>query len=108
MKQSKLRRRRVFRFAVLYFVLFIVFMGLMIAPVFVGELLPKTISEKAGDIMGMNLYQPNNQDNDDTNFEEPTGIKAPNYSGKFKSTESVPIATGAPKTDTTDPEKADP
>lgn len=108
MKQSKLRRRRVFRFAVLYFVLFIVFMGLMIAPVFVGTLLPKTISEKAQDIMGMNLYQPNNQDHDDTNFEEPTGIKSPNYSGKFKSTESAPIATGAPKTDTTDPEKADP
>lgn len=109
MKQSKLRRRRVFRFAVLYFVLFIVFMGLMIAPVFVGEkLLSKDITDKAGDVFGMNLYQPNGQDNDDTNFEEPTGIKSPNYSGKFKSTESTPIATGAPKTDTTDPEKADP
>lgn len=109
MKQSKLRRRRVFRFAVLYFVLFIVFMGLIIAPVFVGELLPPTLSGSVNKMIGMNLYQPNKQDNDDTDGEQPTGIKSPDYTGKFASTSSLsPKATAAPETDTTDPETADP
>jgi len=104
MKQSKLRRRRVFRFAVLYFVLFVVFMGLIIAPVFVGTLLPPDVSKAANQI-GMNLYQPNNQPNDNTNGEEPTGIKNPSYSGKFKPTETgtSPKATPTPEPDTADP-----
>jgi 1,3-beta-glucan synthase len=104
MKQSKLRRRRVFRFAVLYFVLFIVFMGLIIAPVFVGTLLPPGLSDQAKDLAGMRLYQPNNQEHDNTNGEEPTGIKAPEYTGKFKTTESSsPKATPTPDPDTEDP-----
>lgn len=32
-KQSKLRRKRVIRFSVLYFFLFVVFLGLVIAPI---------------------------------------------------------------------------
>ena len=111
MKQSKLRRRRVFRFAVLYFVLFIVFMGLIIAPVFVGTLIPGSVSEKAN-IQGILLYQPNNQLNDDTNGEEPTGIDGPSYTGKWKTTETgtSPKATATPPSDTetSSPDTADP
>ena len=103
MKQSKLRRRRVFRFAVLYFFLFIVFMGLMIAPVFVGDKLSPAL-EQAKEIVGLNLYQPNNQENDDTDGEEPTGIKGPSYTGKFTlSATSSPKATTAPDPDAADP-----
>ncbi|KAF6812527.1 1,3-beta-glucan synthase component [Colletotrichum sojae] len=40
MKQSKLRRKRVFRYAVLYFTLFIVFMALMIGPAVAGDKIP--------------------------------------------------------------------
>lgn len=109
MKQSKLRRRRVFRFAVLYFVMFIVFMGLIIAPVFVGEKIPASVATEVNGMLQMNLYQPNKQDNDDTDGEEPTGIKNPLYTGKFKSTSTEsPRATAAPETDTTNPETADP
>ena len=111
MKQSKLRRRRVFRFAVLYFVLFIVFMGLIIAPVFVGTLIPPEVSDKAN-FQGIRLYQPNAQDNDDTNGEEPTGIDAPGYTGKWKTTESgaspKATATPSPDTETSSPDTADP
>lgn len=37
MKQSKLRRRRVIRFAIVYFVLLVVFIALVAGPVFAGK-----------------------------------------------------------------------
>ena len=93
MKQSKLRRRRVFRFAVLYFVLFIVFLGLIIGPIFAGRFIPPEASEAAQDLMGLNLYQKNDQERDNTDGRTPTGIDAGGaYTGKF-----TPSATASPK-----------
>ena len=86
-------------------------MGLIIAPVFVGEMLPETLSGSANDLLNMPLYQPNNQENDNTDGEEPTGIKSPNYTGKFSSTaSSSPKATAGPDAETAEPdtETADP
>lgn len=37
MKQSKLRRRRVIRFAIVYFVLLVVFIALVAGPVYAGK-----------------------------------------------------------------------
>jgi len=64
LKQSKLRRRRVWRFAVMYFTMFVVFMALLIAPAVGGQKLeldlPKTLGAKKGDLIAM-LFQPNNK-----------------------------------------------
>jgi len=109
MKQSKLRRRRVFRFAVLYFFLFIVFMGLMIAPVFVGNMATDSLVDSVREIGGLMLYQPNGQKNDQTDGEQPTGIGSVGYKGKFTSTAaSSPRVTADPDSGAADPETADP
>lgn len=45
-KQSKLRRKRVIRFSVLYFFLFVVFLGLVIAPIVASTYLLTPITLK--------------------------------------------------------------
>lgn len=66
MKQSKLRKRRVWRFAVMYFSLFVLFLGLAIAPVLGGSKVPvNTLISSIGggkpDSMIALLFQPNNR-----------------------------------------------
>jgi len=78
MKQSKLRRKRVFRYAILYFVMLIVFVGLIVAPIVAGKNIPSSIT---GSLDSTHLVQPNNQDNDDTIGRTETGVRAPGYSG---------------------------
>ncbi|KAL2751950.1 glycosyltransferase family 48 protein [Sodiomyces alcalophilus JCM 7366] len=87
MKQSKLRRKRVFRYATLYFLLFIVFVGLIAGPVIVGNqgLLPDDLGDTLT-IGNMYLMQPTGLDNDNTQGETETGTKAPDYSGVYTPT----------------------
>lgn len=66
MKQSKLRKRRVWRFAVMYFSLFVLFLALAIAPVLGGSKVP--VNSLISSIGGGNsesmialLFQPNNR-----------------------------------------------
>lgn len=62
MKQSKLRKRRVWRFAIMYFTLFVVFLALAIAPVLGGSKVPVDSLKKiggGGDSMVSLLFQPN-------------------------------------------------
>jgi 1,3-beta-glucan synthase len=65
MKQSKLRKRRVWRFAVMYFTLFVVFLALAIAPVLGGSHLTSTVESIKNtvgkDTMVGLLFQPNNR-----------------------------------------------
>lgn len=83
MKQSKLRRRRVFRYAVLYFVMFVVFMALIIAPSLLGSKIPMdSIRGSLGDSF-KGIFQPTGQDNDNTRGETMTGTGDPLYPGKF-------------------------
>lgn len=76
MKQSKLRRRRVIRYAVLYFSLFVVFVGLIAGPVIVGnqELFPKALYKKLSSDEFMVIAQPTGFVKDDTKNETETGI----------------------------------
>jgi len=83
MKQSKLRRRRVIRFAVLYFVMLFVFLALMVAPsvlatykIFVPDKLAGSVNNK---ISGWILMQPVGLNSDDTHTSLQTGTGAPNY-----------------------------
>lgn len=70
MKQTKLRRKRVFRYAVLYFTLLIIFLGLIVAPTVAGPNLGEDVFPSV--LTDMKLVQKNKQENNDTTT-EPTG-----------------------------------
>jgi 1,3-beta-glucan synthase len=63
LKQSKLRRRRVWRYAVLYFVMFIVFLALVVGPTVAGSKISGIIPTGS---IPLSLMQPTNQNNNDT------------------------------------------
>jgi 1,3-beta-glucan synthase len=84
MKQSKLRRRRVIRFAILYYVMLVLFLALIVGPAVAGDqilpLLPEQLEPGQELIGGFRLMQPWNQSNDDTNSTSLTGTGRPGYS----------------------------
>jgi len=104
MKQSKLRRRRVFRYAVLYFVMLVVFLGMIVGPIVAGKNVPvKSLSDAVGNF---NLFQPTGQVNDDTQGRTMTGTGRDGYTGALKSTSTEdggPAKTTASKSEPTDP-----
>jgi 1,3-beta-glucan synthase len=68
LKQSKLRRRRVWRFAVMYFLMFVLFLALIIGPIMAGKALGDDVlgdTFKGNDLIG-GLFQPNNGTQNDT------------------------------------------
>lgn len=81
MKQSKLRRRRVVRYAILYFVLFVVFIALIVGPAVAGKYVPESLTDSLSNIAGMRLVQPNGQNKDNTNSTSQTGTGMNGYSG---------------------------
>ena len=83
LKQSKLRKRRVIRYAILYFILFVVFLALVVGPVVaVGPL------SKLKFTPPMNLIQPSGLNNNDTTT-TPTGSDlVPGLGGKATGTSS--------------------
>jgi 1,3-beta-glucan synthase len=93
MKQSKLRRRRVFRFAVLYFVMLIVFVGLIVGPVVGGKSVGKSLTDMVPS--SLNLLQPTDLDNDDTRGDTPTGTGRDGYTGAFTPTAATTAVTSA-------------
>ena len=88
MKQSKLRRRRVIRFAILYFVLLVVFVALLVGPAVAGKYLNSIVDTINNAVSSFNLVQPNHQDNDDTRGKTATGTGAATYTGAGRSTSS--------------------
>ncbi|KAL1601758.1 1,3-beta-D-glucan synthase [Paraconiothyrium brasiliense] len=60
LKQTKLRRRRVVRYAILYFILLVVFIALLVGPVVAGKFLKLNIT------IPMDLLQPTGLNNNDT------------------------------------------
>lgn len=61
LKQTKLRKRRVVRYAIMYFSLFLLFIILIVGPVIASKFVD------TGSInLPMNLVQPNNWNNNDT------------------------------------------
>jgi 1,3-beta-glucan synthase len=80
MKQSKLRRKRVIRYSILYFALLIIFIGLIVGPIVAGPLLPANLGDQVNGF-GFALYQPNNQNQNDTQGTKQTGTGSPNYTG---------------------------
>ncbi|KAI1491749.1 family 48 glycosyltransferase [Biscogniauxia mediterranea] len=81
MKQSKLRRRRVIRYAILYFTLLVLFVGLIVGPVIAGKYIPESLSKNLSSSLSYRLFQPINQTHDDTRGHNETGTGSPGYSG---------------------------
>ncbi|KAI6368044.1 hypothetical protein MCOR25_004727 [Pyricularia grisea] len=77
MKQSKLRTRRVVRYAILYFVLLVLFLALLAGPAiistFVKDMPPKAITNVKF-LTDSGLIQPAGLDNNNTNYEH-TGTR---------------------------------
>jgi 1,3-beta-glucan synthase len=80
MKQSKLRKRRVIRYAILYFFMLVVFLCLIVGPIVAGKFLKLDI----GDSIPMDIMQPTGYNNNDTSASV-TGTciqgKCPEYQG---------------------------
>lgn len=94
MKQSKLRRKRVFRYAVLYFLLFVVFVGLIAGPIVVGkqDVIPSSLTTMlSGE--SLKLLQPTDLEWNDTLGSQATGTDSPSYSGEW-----TPSGQGAERT----------
>jgi len=71
LKQSKLRKRRVIRFAILYFIMLIIFVALIVGPIVAGKFFGKLPK------IPMDLLQPTGQNNNDTsNSQTGTGLPA--------------------------------
>lgn len=60
MKQTKLRKRRVIRYAILYFVLLVVFLALIVGPIVAGKQIKLSLT------LPMELLQPTGYSNNDT------------------------------------------
>jgi 1,3-beta-glucan synthase len=82
LKQTKLRKRRVVRYAILYFTLFVLFMVLLIAPAVIGNLglLDSTFKSLYGKDF-MYLMQPSDWNNNDTTSSK-TGSGLPNQAAQ--------------------------
>ncbi|CAJ2508838.1 Uu.00g138640.m01.CDS01 [Anthostomella pinea] len=100
MKQSKLRRRRVVRFAILYFSLLVLFIALIVGPVVAGKQIPASLTSSISDSLPLPLFQPAHQDNDNTRGRNETGTGSAGYSGPGLA--SMTTASGAKSTDTSD------
>lgn len=85
MKQSKLRRRRVIRFAILYYVMLVLFLALVVGPAVLGDKL-KSLTETVDEALSSlpyRLVQPNDQDHNNTNGTMLTGTGAETYTGTW-------------------------
>ncbi|KAK7417280.1 1,3-beta-D-glucan synthase [Neonectria punicea] len=80
-KQSKLRQRRVVRWVVIYFLILVVFLGLIVAPAVAGKYIPSSVFSLFEDLAGFHLLQPNGQDRNNTNGTQQTGTGMAGYTG---------------------------
>ncbi|RDW73793.1 putative 1,3-beta-glucan synthase component FKS1 [Coleophoma crateriformis] len=75
LKQSKLRKRRVLRYAILYFVMLVVFLALLVGPIIAGPMILSNMSSLETSIP-LYLFQPTGLNNNDTRNRTETGTGA--------------------------------
>lgn len=83
MKQSKLRKRRVWRYAVLYFFMLVVFVALVVGPVVAGKQLKLNFD------IPMQLLQPTGLNNNDTLNDTMTGTGAASTARRTDSSDKL-------------------
>lgn len=79
MKQSKLRRRRVVRYAILYFTLLVVFLALIVGPSVAGKSIPPATLTSIDKMLNIPLVQPVGQDFNNTLDRNETGTAREGY-----------------------------
>ncbi|OTA65932.1 glycosyltransferase family 48 protein [Hypoxylon sp. EC38] len=105
MKQSKLRRRRVIRYAILYFVMLVVFLALIVGPAVGGKQIGPSLTNSLKSLP-LPLAQPVDQDNNDTRNRTQTGTGMPGYSGAgLASMTKTATAASTQSTDSSDDSK---
>ncbi|KAI6082790.1 glycosyltransferase family 48 protein [Hypoxylon rubiginosum] len=104
MKQSKLRRRRVVRYAILYFVMLVVFLALIVGPAVAGKMIPASLSKDISSKLPFPLAQPAGQDIDDTKNHTQTGTGRVGYSGPGLASMTTTAASST-ETDSSDDSK---
>ncbi|RSL80824.1 1,3-beta-glucan synthase component FKS1 [Fusarium oligoseptatum] len=92
MKQSRLRRRRVIRYSILYFVLLIIFVALIAGPAVAGKNIGHGLTDTLNG-MGFNLVQPTNLGHNNTNGTQQTGTGMPGYTGAGKTKTATSAGT---------------
>lgn len=92
MKQSKLRKKRVFRYSVLYFVMLVIFVALIAAPLIAGKMVPKSLLKS---INISSILQPTGLDNNNTEGTKATGTGAANNTGTAVSSSAASSSTTA-------------
>jgi len=85
MKQSRLRKRRVWRFAILYFVLLIIGLALIVGPIVAGK---SVLSKSLIESIPMDLFQPYDLNNNDTLGRNETGTGAAASGGAAETSSS--------------------
>ncbi|KPM42807.1 1,3-beta-glucan synthase component FKS1 [Neonectria ditissima] len=98
MKQTKLRQRRIIRWTIVYFLMLVVFLGLIIGPAVAGKYVPSSVMGLFEDLAGLHLLQPSGLDRNNTNGTQQTGTGMPSYTGAgLKSSTSGVSATATGK-----------
>ena len=80
-----------FRFAVLYFVMLVVFLALVVGPAVAGRMIPFELEPVAG----FRLMQPTGFSNDDTAGKSATGTARIGYTGAFTPTSAAEVAASS-------------
>lgn len=83
-----------FRYAVLYFALLILFLVLIVGPSLAGKYVPASITGML-DSTNLQLVQPTNLDNNDTIGATQTGTGAADYTGALQTMEASASATAS-------------
>jgi 1,3-beta-glucan synthase len=91
MKQSKLRKRRVWRYAILYFVMLVVFVALIAGPIVASSQITSATSSLS---VPMQLLQPVGLKNNDTLNDTQTGTGRIGYNGASQTSSVSSAATG--------------
>lgn len=81
-----------FRYAVLYFSMLILFVVLTVGPSLAGKYVPSSIGDM---FSGLGLVQPTGQDNNDTIGDTQTGTGAASYTGALQTMASATASTTA-------------
>lgn len=81
-----------FRYAVLYFALLLLFLILIVGPSLAGKYVPSSIGDM---LSSTSLVQPTNLDNNDTIGSTQTGTGADDYSGALKTMSASSTASAA-------------
>lgn len=81
MKQSKLRRRRVIRYSILFFIMVIVLIGMVVGPAVIGDKILPAVKPTLDKLKSFRLLQPNDLNNNNTNGTSQTGTGRPGYTG---------------------------